>query len=140
MSTTTEVEFLLDTNACIAIMNQRPAGVRRRLESYPVAATAISVVSRFELQYGVLRSARVAQNQQTLNAFLAYLQVFPFSGAQADEAAAVRVELERLGTPIGPFDTLIAAHARSLDITLVTHNTREFARVSGLAVVDWEAG
>ena len=115
-----------------------PAIVRRRLVSHPITATAISVVSRFELQYGVLRSARVAQNQRTLNAFLAYLQVLPFGDAQADEAAAIRIELERVGTPIGPFDTLIAAHARSVSATLVTHNSREFTRVSGLKLTDWE--
>ena len=139
MSVDSGIQFLLDTNACIAIMNQRPVTVRQRLVSYPIAATAISVISRFELQYGVLRSARVEQNQHTLNAFMAYLQVLPFGDAQADEAAAIRVELERRGTPIGPFDTLIAAHARSMNATLVTHNTREFARVSDLSVCDWEA-
>ena len=138
MRATSGVEFLLDTNACIAIMNQRPATVRERLLAHPITASAISVVSRFELQYGVLRSARVEQNQATLNAFLAYLQVLPFGDDQAIEAAGIRIELEREGTPIGPFDTLIAAHARSIKATLVTHNTREFVRVSGLTVTDWE--
>ena len=138
MSTSIDLKFLLDTNACIAIMNRRPAAVREHLMVHPITSTAISVVSRFELQYGVLRSAKVTQNQHTLDAFLAYLQVLPFGDAQADEAAAIRFELERQGTPIGPFDTLIAAHARSIDVTLVTHNTREFTRVGGLTVTDWE--
>ena len=75
MSAAAGIEFLLDTNACIAIINQRPAAVRERLVAQPIAASAISIVSRFELQYGVLRSARVALNQHTLNAFLAYIQV-----------------------------------------------------------------
>ena len=132
------IEFLLDTNACIAIINQRPITVREHLIAHPISATAISILSRFELQYGVLRSARVEQNQRTLNAFLAYLQVLPWTDSQADEAAAVRIDLERKGTPIGPFDTLIAAHARSIKAVLVTHNTREFARVAGLTVTDWE--
>ena len=139
MSAAGGVEFLLDTNACIAIMNRRPATVREHLISHPIASTAISIVSRFELQYGVLRSARVEQNQHTLDAFLAYLQVLPFADAQANEAATIRIELERKGTPIGPFETLIAAHAHSIGATLVTHNTREFTRVTGLTVTDWEA-
>jgi tRNA(fMet)-specific endonuclease VapC len=138
VSIATDIKFVLDTNACIAIMNRRPAIVFERLIGHPITATAISIVSRFELQYGVLRSARVEQNQHTLDAFLAYLQVLPFGDAQADEAAMIRIELERQGMPIGPFDTLIAAHARSIDAVLVTHNTREFARVAGLMVTDWE--
>ncbi|MCW1970126.1 MAG: PIN domain-containing protein [Anaerolineae bacterium] len=78
------------------------------------------------------------KNQAKLAAFLKYIQVLDFSTEHANEAAQIRCDLTKKGTPIGPYDTLIAAHARGLDVILVTHNTREFGRVVGLKIEDWQ--
>ncbi|HPE59512.1 MAG: PIN domain-containing protein [Thiothrix sp.] len=92
----------------------------------------------YELEYGACRSQHQQQNRAKLDAFLKYIQVLDWSTEQAREAALLRCELMQAGQPIGLHDTLIAAHARSLQATLVTHNGREFGRVAGLTVEDWE--
>ncbi len=130
----------LDTNAVIAAINGRLPGVRQRLEQALAerVVVGIPVVVWFELHYGVMKSVRIQQNRATLAAFLALdVTVWPFDIDDAEEAGDIRVTLERAGTPIGPFDVLIAAQARRRGALLVTANGREFGRVPGLRFDDW---
>ncbi len=128
---------MLDTNICIALIRGRAPRVFDRLRQYPVDAVAISSITLAELQYGVAKSARPAQNSVLLAGFCAPLAILPFDNQAAETYGAVRAALERAGTPIGPLDTLIAAHALTLDLTLVTNNVREFRRVDGLRIENW---
>jgi len=130
----------LDTNAVIAAINARVPGVRLRLQQALAerAVIGIPIVVWFELHYGAMKSARVRENRATLAAFLALdVTIWPFDAEDAEEAGEIRVALERAGTPIGPYDILIAAQARRRGAVLVTSNGREFARVSGLRFEDW---
>jgi tRNA(fMet)-specific endonuclease VapC len=131
------VSWLLDTNACIAIINGRPPGVRRRLRAALTRGepVAVSSIALFELWYGVAKSARTAANGERLAVFLAPLVTLPFDDEDARAAGAVRAALEQAGTPIGAYDTLLAGQAVCRGLVLVTANVAEFARVSGL---DWE--
>ncbi|MBI3517610.1 MAG: type II toxin-antitoxin system VapC family toxin [Proteobacteria bacterium] len=132
----------LDTNAVIAVLNDRPAGVRGRLtrELASGERIAVPVIALFELIYGYEKSAQRARNAAVVRAFLTLdIELLPFERADAEHAGAIRAQLERAGAPIGHYDVLIAAQARRHGATLVTANAREFARVSGLEVVDWAA-
>jgi len=131
------IRFLLDTNACIGAINGDPPSVRARLLTKDPAAVAISRVVHYQLLFGVCRSSRPDSNMEELKHFLKYVQVLDWGEEQAVEAARIRAGLARKGQPIGPYGTLIAGHARSIDATLVTHNTSEFARVDSLRVEDW---
>lgn len=133
--------YMLDTNACIGIINNKPITLRQKLLQIAVEDVAISQIVLYELEYGICRSQHQQRNRDNLNQFLKYIQVLDWSTEQSQEAALVRCELMQLGQlgqPIGHYDTLIAAHARSLKATLVTHNTREFEKVQGLLLQDWE--
>jgi len=130
-------KWLLDTNTCIAIMSDRPAGVRKQLQKKAVDAVGISVISLYELQFCMYHSGKVEQNKKTLNAFLEYIQIFDWNTECAEIAGQLRARLQRTGNLIGPHDLLIAAHSLTLKTTLVTHNVKEFKRVSGLKIVDW---
>ncbi len=130
----------LDTNVVIAALNNRPPQVRARLTEALAAGEqlAISAIVLFEMAYGYEKSANRTRNEVALAAFLTLgMDQMDFTPADAAVAGALRAELERRGTPIGGFDVLIAAHARRHDGTLVTANTREFARVADLRVIDW---
>lgn len=131
----------LDTNVVIALLNGRPPAIRRRFEAARLADArlALSAVAVFELQFGAANSARPESNSRALDAFLeGGVEVIPFDREDATEAGAIRAHFRKLGTPIGPYDTLIAAQARRRGATLVTSNIREFERVPGLQVTDWE--
>lgn len=130
--------YMLDTNACIGIINNKPITLRQKLLQIAVEDVAISQIVLYELEYGICRSQHQQRNRDNLKQFLKYIQVLDWSTEQSQEAALVRYELMQLGQPIGHYDTLIAAHARSLKATLVTHNTREFEKVQGLLLQDWE--
>ena len=130
--------YMLDTNACIGIINNKPITLRQKLLQIAVEDVAISQIVLYELEYGICRSQHQQRNRDNLNQLLKYIQVLDWSTEQSQEAALVRCELMQLGQPIGHYDTLIAAHARSLKATLVTHNTREFEKVQGLLLQDWE--
>lgn len=130
--------YMLDTNACIGIINHKPPQLRQKLFQLAVEHVAISQIVFYELEYGVCRSQHQQRNRDNLQQFLKYIQVLDWSSEQSQEAALVRCELMRQGSAIGHYDTLIAAHARSLQATLVTHNTREFERVQKLLLEDWE--
>ena len=128
---------LLDTNACIHVIRRQPQTVLRRLENYGIGEVGVSCVTVAELRYGAEKSSRPEQNLEALGRFLLPLEVLAFGGEAAAAYGRVRAVLERAGTPIGPLDTLIAAHAVSVSVTLVTNNTSEFQRVPGLEVEDW---
>ena len=129
--------YLLDTNICIYLIKRRPAQVLERFRRCAVGDIGLSTVTLAELQYGVAKSLFPAQNQQALDAFTLPLEVVAFDAAAAVAYGPVRAALERQGTPIGALDLLIAAHALSLGVTLVTNNPREFSRVPGLRVENW---
>jgi tRNA(fMet)-specific endonuclease VapC len=128
---------LLDTNVCIHVIRRQPQTVLRRLENYGIGEVGVSSVTVAELRYGAEKSSRPEQNLEALGRFLLPLEVLAFGGEAAAAYGRVRAVMERAGTPIGPLDTLIAAHAVSVSVTLVTNNTREFQRVPGLEVEDW---
>jgi tRNA(fMet)-specific endonuclease VapC len=127
----------LDTNVCIHIIRRRPQAVLRRFEDYGIGEVGISSVTIAELRYGAEKSSRPEQNLEALGRFLLPLEILAFGGEAAAAYGWIRAALENAGTPIGPLDTLIAAHAVSVGVTLVTNNIREFGRVPGLGVEDW---
>ena len=130
--------YLLDTNACIRVLNGSSAPLVARLRRQAPSEIGISSVTRAELLYGARRSARVAENLRLLADFFAPLVSLPFEDACAEQYGALRASLSAAGKPIGPNDLLIAATALAHNLTLVTHNLREFSRVTGLKVEDWE--
>ncbi len=130
----------LDTNAVIAVLNDRTSPVRAGIEAAIGLGRTLSISSivLFELRYGAAKSARPERNAQRIVDFLSGpIEVLPFEPADADEAGDIRAALERAGTPIGPYDVLVAAQARRRDALLVTANQREFARVPRLKFEDW---
>jgi tRNA(fMet)-specific endonuclease VapC len=132
----------LDTNAVIAVLNNRTSPVRERLRAAieQRAPLSISSIVLFELQYGAFKSARPARNAQRIAEFITgVIAVLPFEQEDAEEAGDIRATLERVGMPIGPYDLLIAAQARRRGALLATANAREFARVPRLAIEDWSA-
>lgn len=129
--------FLLDTNTCIYLIRERPPEVLRRFEEHAVGDIGVSSVTAAELHFGVQSSQRPAQNLRALEQFLLPLAVVEFGHSAAAAYGRIRASLEGRGTPIGPLDTLIAAHALSLGLTLVTNNEREFTRVPDLEVENW---
>jgi tRNA(fMet)-specific endonuclease VapC len=134
------VTYLLDTNAVIALVNDRPLTVRERLRQLPPEAFPVSVSSivLFELWYGVARSRRQSQNSERLRGFLSGdVSIIPFEEEDALAAGELRAELARVGAPIGPYDLLIAGQALRTGATLITANVAEFGRVPGLAWEDW---
>lgn len=130
---------LLDTNTCIYLIRRRPKEALQRFERFEVGEVGVSVITVSELRYGVEKSTRPEQNLRALEQFLLPLEVLDFGPEATVSYGRVRASLEERGMPIGPLDTLIAAHALSLGATLVTNNTREFERVSGLQIEDWTA-
>lgn len=130
--------YLLDANCCIKFLNGRSENVRSRLESKLPEEVVLCSVVKAELLYGALKSARPAENLDRLGSFFRKFISLPFDDASSETYGAIRVGLERAGTPIGPNDLLIAAIARSRGATLVSNNTREFRRVEGLLLEDWE--
>lgn len=129
--------LLLDTNTCIYLIKQHPPEVLQKFNEYAVGDIGISCVTAAELHFGVHKSQRQEENRRALEQFLLPLAVAPFDENAAAAYGRVRAQLEKQGTPIGSLDTLIAAHALSLDLTLVTNNIREFERVPGLEVENW---
>jgi tRNA(fMet)-specific endonuclease VapC len=128
--------YLLDTNICIFMM-KKMAGVVERFRSAQSGGIAISSITLAELEFGVSNSKAYERNRNALLAFSTLVEILPFDIPASAEYGKIRAALEKAGTPIGTLDTLIAAHAKSLNLTLVTNNTREFQRVDGLSIVDW---
>jgi tRNA(fMet)-specific endonuclease VapC len=128
--------YVLDTNT-LSYFFKGLGRVEKRLLATPPAEIAIPSVVIFELEFGLARSGRFEQRQKQLQELIALVTVLSFGPAEAKAAARIRDSLERAGAPIGPYDVLIAGTALSQRGILVTHNTREFGRVPGLALEDW---
>lgn len=129
--------YLLDTNILIFAMREVPSpSLVERLEAES-DRLAVSAVSVFELAYGAEKSARPERNRRVARDLVSRTEILPFDYDTAWAAGEIRAELERTGTPVGSFDLQIAATARHHGLTVVTNNTREFDRVSGLLVEDW---
>ena len=134
--------YLLDTNACIALINGRPEVVRRRFARVSAGEDVIatSSVVLFELWYGVAKSQHAKANAERIATFLSGpLEVMDFTAEDAEQAGRIRATLEGLGKPIGAYDLLIAGQALHHKATLVTSNSSEFKRVRGLRQQDWAA-
>ncbi len=131
------MRYLLDTNICIYIMNRRPLTVIRKFKQFDIGDIGISSITVSELYYGAKKSNRLEENIQRLWAFLMPFEVVSYDEAAANAYGDIRVDLERKGAVIGPLDMLIAAHALSLGLILVTNNVKEFQRISSLSVENW---
>ena len=128
--------ILLDTTICIYIINAKPVAVLERFQRYQMGDIGVCSVVAAELAFGVAKSGSI-RNREALKMFLAPLVVLPFDESAIWYCGDLRADLERRGTPIGSLDTMIAAHALSLQATLVTNNIREFSRVPGLRLDNW---
>jgi tRNA(fMet)-specific endonuclease VapC len=131
------VRVMLDTNICIYVIKQHPQSVIGRFKSFPVGDVGISVITLAELQYGASKSSQPKKNHEALEEFISPLEVADFDEPASAVYGQVRASLEKKGHPIGALDLLIAAHALSLGVRLVTNNEKEFRRVSGLVVENW---
>jgi len=131
------MKLMLDTTICIYLIKQQPAAVLRRFLDYQVGDIGISAITLSELRCGVAKSAQHAKNAKALDEFITPLEVIVFDEQAACVYGEIRAALEKAGTPIGAMDMLIAAHAVSLGLPLVTNNAREFGRVPALQVVNW---
>ena len=131
------MKYMLDTNTCIFAING-DTSVRARFTREYSFGLAISTITEAGLWFGIENSAKPEKNADVLRTFLATVEILPFDTLAAAEYGRVRTGLKRAGTPIGDRDTFIAAHAKSIGLTLVTNNTDEFGRVAGLALEDWK--
>lgn len=134
------MKYMLDTNICIYAIKHKPETVIKNFLFHEPEEICVSSVTYAELMYGVEKSMAVEKNRIALSLFLSPITVLDFHASAAEEYGKVRAELERQGMPIGPMDLMIAAHARSEELILVTNNTREFHRVEGLILEDWTRG
>jgi len=134
------VNYLLDTNACIALINGKPSAVRAKFQiaTDQGAKVFVSSIAAFELWYGVAKSSRQEFSRKRLEAFFAGpLHSLPFANEDAEIAGTIRADLETSGKPIGAYDVLIAGQAMQNKLTLVTANFSEFALIKGLTWIDW---
>ena len=129
--------YLLDTNACVTVLRDARSNVAQRLAQTPHDDVALCSIVKAELFYGAYKNRQAARSLEKLTQFVTAFQSYPFDDSVADLYGRIRAELEAQGKPIGPNDLLIAAIALSNGLILVTHNTREFSRVPGLALEDW---
>lgn len=131
------MKYMLDTNICIYAIKHKPDIVIKKFLSHDPEEICISAITYAELMHGVEKSMAVEKNRVAMSLFLSPITILQFDERAAEEYGRIKAELEKKGIPIGPMDTLIAGHARSSGLILVTNNTREFSRVTGLAVEDW---
>lgn len=130
------MKYLLDTNMCIYAQKKNP-NVLAKMHENKNSGLAISVITLAELEYGINASMNPERNTIALLRFLAAVDVISFDGKAAAEYGKIRADLRIKGTPIGTMDMLIAAHAKSENLVVITHNVREFKRVDGLLLEDW---
>jgi tRNA(fMet)-specific endonuclease VapC len=131
------MKFMLDTNICIYLIKNRPQRLINRFDRTPVGDIGISAITQAELEYGVSRSSRPERNLEALRNITSPLEIAPFDEPAAAVYGKIRTLLERKGRIIGSMDLLIAAHASSLGVPLITNNEAEFKRVPGLRVSNW---
>ena len=131
------MKYMLDTNICVYIIKKRPEQVLKKFMQYDPGELCISAITLAELEYGIENSSIPERNRLALAMFLSGIQILPFDDAATEEYGKIRAALRRQGTPVGANDMLIAAHAKSRGLTIVTNNTREFDRIEGLSVANW---
>lgn len=134
------MKYLLDTNTCIQYINGRVPRLRETFRSKSFSDIVICSITKAEMYFGSQKSQTPIRSRAVQDDFLQNFDSLPFDDAAAEEYGAIRAYLEKRGTPIGPHDMLLAAIARAKGLIIVTHNTREFMRVPGLNVEDWETG
>jgi tRNA(fMet)-specific endonuclease VapC len=132
------MKYLLDTNVCIIYLKGRNLNLKQRLDAVPIEEIVVCSVVKAELCFGAMKSANPERNFALQQAFLNQFVSLPFDDLAATTFGTVRAQLEMRGTPIGAYDLQIAAIALANNLTLITHNIREFGRVDGLQVEDWE--
>ena len=131
------MKFLIDTNICIYIMNNYPSEVVQKCRDVGVGNIGISSITVSELQYGVCKSKHITENTRRLEEFLSPFEILLYGEIEAKYYGIIRNQLERQGNVIGPLDLLIAAHAVSDKLTLVTNNVKEFKQIKSLKVENW---
>ena len=131
------MKYMLDTNICIYMIKHQPENVIRKFMEHNPDDICISAITYAELAHGVEKSQAREKNRIALMVLLSEIQIVPFDDLAAQIYGEVKADLQKKGTPIDPMDTLIVAHAKSMNLTLVTNNTKEFARVEGLELEDW---
>ncbi len=131
------MKYMLDTNICIYAIKHKPETVIKRFLAHDPDEMCISSITYAELMYGVEKSQAVDKNRIAMSLFLSPITILKFSDRAAEEYGQIRAELERKGTPIGPMDMLIAAHAKAEKLILVTNNVRKFERVQNLKIENW---
>lgn len=131
------MKYMLDTNTCIFII-KKDENVLSHLKKIDFKEICISSITLSELEFGVAKGMHSEKNQKALDAFVYNFSILPFDSNAAHEYGKIRANLEKIGSPIGGMDMLIAAHAKSQKLILVTNNTKEFIRVDGLNIEDWK--
>ena len=131
------MKYMLDTNICIYAIKQEPEVVLQKILKHHPSDICISSITYAELMHGVEKSQLADRNRAAIMFFISTIDILDFDVYAAEEYGKIRADLERKGTPIGPLDMLIAAHAKAEKLIIVTNNTREFLRVDGLEVEDW---
>lgn len=131
------MRYMLDTNICIYCIKHKPEQVFLRLQEHDPSEICISAVTYAELVHGVEKSQAVEKNRLALTLLLANIEILDFDTKAAECYGEIRADLEKRGTPIRPLNMMIAGHAKSLDYTVVTNNTKEFRRVQGLKLENW---
>jgi tRNA(fMet)-specific endonuclease VapC len=129
--------FLLDSNICIYVINNRPIKVVRKIKEYIPPEIKLSSISIAELEYGVSKSQNREKNRQALVNFASAFDIIDFNGEDAEIYGIIRADLEKKGQVIGPYDMQIAAQALSRNYVLVTNNVNEFSRINGLKIENW---
>ncbi|QQO07577.1 type II toxin-antitoxin system tRNA(fMet)-specific endonuclease VapC [Breznakiella homolactica] len=129
--------YLLDTNICLYLIKERPEAVLKNLRKKRSKGIAISSITLAELEYGVENSKFPEKNKIALIKFLSIITILPFEAKAAEAYGKIKADLKRRGRIIGPLDILIAAHAKSEDLVLVTNNTREFERIADVKIENW---
>lgn len=132
--------FLLDTNVCINLLNGRHSEIQTKFRSSSPSQIVLCSVVKAELLYGARHSSNVEANLQLLTRFFSPLSSLPFNDRAAEEYSVIRADLSQQGKIIGPNDLMIASIAKAFDTILVTHNTKEFSRITGLRLADWQDG
>lgn len=130
--------YLLDSNVCIRLINNSSPAVTFRLAAQQPSDILVSTITQLELYYGAYRSTQRDRNLEILQRFFIQFNIINLDSSAAIQAGRIRADLAAMGTPIGPYDVQIAAIALANDLILVTHNVREFNRVDGLQIEDWE--
>ncbi len=133
------IKYMIDTNIGIYIMNQRPIEVIYKFKQFDIGEIGVSTITVSELQYGAAKSKNREVNKQRVDEFLLPFEIMPYDELAADSYGNIRCQLEKRGEKIGPLDLLIAAHAVSRDLILITNNEKEFKRVENLQLENWAA-